>query len=110
MRQVWFIQSLEKESLAGIPGGEVLLELLLGSGAVPAAIHRRNQWSGRKSEITADKPAAATEICGVGDGAGDGAAMQSNPHRLVNHLNKAHLKCSAWRNRECWQMSWEVPG
>lgn len=72
---------------------EVLLELLLGASALLAAVQRRNQRSGRKSKITADKPAAATEIGGVGDGAEDGAVMQSNPDCLVNwaRLNKVHF-------------------
>ncbi|XP_038006160.1 uncharacterized protein LOC119706472 [Motacilla alba alba] len=91
---------------------KVLLELLLGSSAVPAAIHRCNQWSGRKSEITADKPAAATEIGGVGDGAEHGAVMQSNPDCLVNwaHLSKVHFNVAqrgaARGETECWPISW----
>lgn len=103
MRQIWFVQSLGlwdpqhceadlvcpelREGNLGWDSwwSEVLLELLLP--------FTRNQWAGRKSKITAAKPAAATELGGVGEGAEDGAVMQSNADCLVNraHLSKVHF-------------------
>lgn len=72
---------------------EVLLELLLGGGAVPTAAHHCNQRPGRKSKIPADKPMAATGIGGVGDGAEGRAVTQSSADCLVNwaQLNKVRF-------------------
>lgn len=50
------------------------------------------------------------EIGGVGDGAEDGAARQSNPDCLVNwaHLNKVHFNAAQHGGTERWLISWEV--